>query len=38
MPKSQFFYIALKSFNAIHENKILTKKSEFTVFQVVVHI
>ena len=31
MPKSQFFYIASMSFNAIRENKILAKISEFIV-------
>ena len=33
MPKSQFFYIANMHFNAIRENKILAKFSEYTVFK-----
>ena len=31
MPKSQMFDVANMSFNAIRENKILAKISEFTV-------
>ena len=31
MPKSHFVYIANMSFNAIRENKIIMKISEFTV-------
>ena len=31
MPKLQIFNVANKSFNAIRENKILTKISKFTV-------
>ena len=29
MPKSQFFYVANMSFNAVRKNKILTKILEF---------
>ena len=31
MPKSRIFNIAYMTLNAIHENKILSKISEFTV-------
>ena len=34
MPCSQFFYIANVSFNAIRENKILSKISEFAVLKI----
>ena len=33
MPKSRIFTIANMSFNAIRENKILAKISEFTVLE-----
>ena len=32
MPMSQFFNVVTMSFNAMPENKIITKISEFTVF------
>ena len=34
MPCLQFFYIANVSFNAIRENKILSKISEFAVLKI----
>ena len=30
MPKSQIFYLANMSFNAVRENKIIVKISDFT--------
>ena len=35
MPLSRFFYMANMCFNAIHENKMLTKISGFTVLKLL---
>ena len=35
MPKSRIFNVAIMSFNAFRENKVLAKISEFTVISVM---
>ena len=38
MPKLQFLNVANMSFNTFHENKILAKISEFTVYTLVPYM